>query len=171
MIITSIRAAYERGRLRDAGRDAAPLVGFLTFVLFAAEARVEQAALALVVAALFLVLRWRGLGWGRGATVGALAGLVPLLTPLVLVAKGLGCAGPGCASWCAAWCASGGLVAGLVVGGVARSGSALVAGSLVAVLAGAVGCWPMGLTTVLGMVGSLLAGEAVVELGRRLVPG
>lgn len=171
MINASVRAAYERGRLRDAARDATPLVGLFTLVLLAAEAGFAQAVLALGVGATFVVLRWRGLGWGWGAVVGALAGLAPLLAPFVLGANGLGCAGPNCASWCMALCASGGLLAGLVVGASSRSWGALVGGGLVAALAGAVGCWPMGATTMVGMVGALLAGEIVAGAARRLASG
>lgn len=167
MNTSSIRAAYERGRLRDAARDAAPLVGLFTLVLLAAEARPGQVLLAVAVGITFVVFRWRGLGWGRGAIVGAVAGLAPLLAPFLLVANGLGCAGPNSASWCAALCASGGLFAGLAVGVSSRSWSALVAGGLIAALAGAVGCWPMGATTLVGMAGALLVGEALGGVTRR----
>lgn len=171
MMDPSIRAAYERGRWRDAGRDVVPLIALLTLVLLAAEAGTAQAGVAVVVGATFMVLRWRGLGWGRGAIVGAVAGLAPLLAPFVLVANGLGCAGPDCASWCMALCAAGGGLAGLVVGASSRSWTALVGGGLVAALAGAVGCWPMGVTTMVGMVGALLACEIVAGAARRLASG
>ncbi|MDP2316303.1 MAG: hypothetical protein Q8P41_25620 [Pseudomonadota bacterium] len=166
---SSIRSAYERGRWRDAARDAIPLMALFTLVLVAADAGVVQALLAGTVGVGFLVMRWRGLGWGRGAILGAIAGLAPLLAPFALVANGLGCAGPNCASWCVALCASGGLVAGLVVGMSSRSWSALVGGGLVAGLAGAVGCWPMGATTVVGMGGALVVGEVVAATFR--LPG
>jgi hypothetical protein len=164
---SSIRSAYERGRWRDAARDSVPLVALFTLVLLAADASVVQALLAAIVGIGFLVMRWRGLGWGRGAILGAVAGLAPLLAPFALVANGLGCAGPNCASWCVALCGSAGLVAGLVVGVSSRSWSALVGGGLVAALAGAVGCWPMGVTTMLGMGGALVLGEVVAGVGRR----
>lgn len=160
---SSIRAAYERGRLRDAAVQTAPVLVLPALVLTASGGVVAQGVLGLVLLVCFFLLRWRGRGWGRGAVLGVLAGAFPALVAACLVAEGLGCVGPGCASWCASVCRGAGIFGGALLGFRAREPSAIAAGVLVAGVAGALGCWPMGFGVVGGMVASLaVAALAVV---------
>lgn len=111
-------------------------------------------------------LAWRGGAWRRGAFAGVLAGLPPLITPIVVIALS---AGPQCAScdtgpswWCALACLGTSSVVGLLVGHRAmadRSPARFTAAALsTAALTGLLGCGTIGLGGAAGVVIGLIGG-------------
>ncbi len=154
----TVRAAYERGRLRDAARAALPVlvlpIAGIVLAHFAAGAVCVGAALLVA----FLAARWRGQSWSKGAVVGVVAGALAAVVPACLAVQGGGCAGPACEGWCAQVCGSTGMIAGILVGRQARDLQALSAGAGIAAAAVALGCWPMGGATVVGAAGALVVG-------------
>lgn len=126
------------------------------------------------------VLAWRGGAWRRGAFAGVLAGLPPLITPIVVIALSDGpqCAGcdTGPTWWCALSCLGTSSVVGLLVGHRAmtdRSPARFTAAALsTAALTGLLGCGTIGLGgaagVVLGLVGGGVTGWVVG--GRALRP-
>lgn len=121
-------------------------------------------------------LRWRGMAWGQAIRPGLLAGIAPLMIPIMLRTQGPCCTGDACWSVCMASCIAGGLVAGIAIGlsapvrrasgptpvssvGTARSGPVqfMVSALVLASLAGLLGCAVVGVAGVVGMVASLLA--------------
>ncbi len=161
LLAAAARRAYELGRVRRGLRRAAftlpltllPLqhcaeVGRVT------EALVGGTALLLLVA----LFTWRGQGYGRGVAPGLVAGLGPLLLPLLARWTGVLCAATVC----------GVLPLASVVGGLA-GGLALGAGSFARRPRGP-SYWfaAVALTATLGTVGCLhigLAGLAAMGLG------
>jgi hypothetical protein len=164
--------AYEVGRLDSALRRAVlllPLPG-LTFLCCAEPARSIVTGVGLVAAVTFCL--WRGQAIGRGVRPGLLAGAVPLLIPLAAQATGRICEAGRC-FMSPTVCILAGLAGGVALGVFApRSreahGVPLVTASLIAGLAGSVGCWMYGLIGIGGMVVGLVAGAAPVLAVRRV---
>jgi len=164
------RRAYERGRLEGALRRGAAAV-LLALPAFFVCTRSPVALLCLsgfglVVAA----ARLRGEAYDRGASSGALAGILPCLLPAALRAID-----PGLClmmmSARGAWiCGIGGIAAGVVLGLTSRDarglrfwGSALAA----LVLAASIGCIPAGAIGFAGLPAGVLAGGAPILAFRR----
>lgn len=159
-MLTAARHAYERGRVMKGVRGAL-LVLPVTCLPLAACMTAGRGALMLfviaMVAALMVLFHWRGEDFSRGANVGLVAGLSPLLLPLV-------------AGWIAPICST--LICGLLP-------AASIAGGFVAALCLAggslaqrpsAGFWlaAVSLTVTLGIAGCLhvgLAGLAGMALG------
>ena len=173
LLLATARRAYELGRVRMGARRAALAAPLAALPLYhcaqagrALEAVVGIAALATLVA----LFTWRGQGYGRGVTPGLVAGIGPVLLPLLASWTGLLCSAAVCGVLPAA------SVAGGFVGGLALAGSALArsrrgAGywfAAVAVTAslGTVGCLHVGLAGLGGMALGLFAG-AVAPLALR----
>jgi hypothetical protein len=182
------RRGYELGRLAAGLRGTWPLALLLPLALVAHGGQrlavtLLAAAGAFVAASLF---GWRGGALARGASAGFLAGLPPLLLPMLVMARLAACAdcdmvdgGSGAstslglagAHWaeCLIACGVGGLVAGIYVGLRAarepRSPArhALAAASI-AWLTGMLGCALVGATGALGIVCGLALGTAPVLL-------
>ena len=154
------RRAYELGRLAAGLRGAWPLLALLPLsLLLHGGNRVGltllAAAGALVAA---VVLGWRGGAFARGVAVGWLAGLPPLLLPMLVMARLEACAH--CEDrWqhCLLACAAGGLLAGVLVGWrAARQERAperfAWSAALIAWLTGLLGCTLIGALGAVGLV-------------------
>ena len=158
-----VRMAYERGRvLRALGVAVlAAVPGVASWLLGGGVRALALAAAAYVGYALCL---WRGQWLGRGARAGLLWGLVPFT--LAQLAQPLGgChVGGGCYSWCSIACTVGGLTVGGGVSWLARRAASpvryWVAGSGVALLAGATACRCAGVASLAGLVIGLLVTSA-----------
>jgi hypothetical protein len=164
------RRAYELARARQAIVRALPIA----IVLALAAARVERSN-ALVLAALALAAvvagGWFGRGVARAVRTGAIAGLFPLLAPLIVNALLHQCAGCAPASpWplCLIACAVGGGLAGLWAGIRAPALRPVeVAAALgTAALVGAVGCLAAGGFGLLGLASGLVLGGVPAVLVR-----
>jgi len=86
MLRMTARHAYERGRVKKGMRRAALVVPFTLLPLGACMAAGRGALMLFViagVAALVVLFNWRGQDFARGANVGLIAGLSPLLLPFV----------------------------------------------------------------------------------------
>lgn len=164
---SSVRLAYERGRVRDAALQSLPVVFVAAAVFAATGGAAAQAGLMGLLLGVFLLARWRGLAWGRGAVLGVLAGTGPALVSACLMAQGLGCVGPGCAAWCTQICGAAGALGGALLGVGTREPRALMAGIFLASTAAALGCWPMGMGMLGGMLGALLLTTLGVAGARR----
>jgi hypothetical protein len=164
--------AYERGRVLDAALGALPVVALPLGVLAVAGLRPGQAGLALALMVGAGALFWRGEGWGAAARLGLVAGVLPLVAALAPGLTGMPCAGPDCPRWCATICTLGGLSGGAWLGWRGRGGWAetgVAAG--IAAMTGWLGCAPMGMGTLAGVVLGLAAGAVTALLGRRWVSG
>jgi len=164
--------AYEIGRLNSALRRAVlllPLPG-LTLLCCPDPARSLIAGIGLVAAVTFCL--WRGQALRRGVRPGLVAGLVPLSIPLVAQVTGHMCQASRCLLDPTV-CILAGIAGGVALGVFAprprdAHGIPLVTASLIAGLAGSVGCWMYGLIGIGGMVVGLVAGAAPVLVARRV---
>lgn len=158
---TLARRAYERGRHKRAFVTCAyalPMVAFSVVVRGPAPAILATGAL--LIAVVFWMSQ-RGGALARSIGPGLLAGIPPFAVPLVLHAIGHpcamgGCLTPACAAICMPACAIGGAVAGIVIGistlvESKQPVSTLLGASVIAILAGTLGCWFAGLSGVFGM--------------------
>ena len=153
----------------------------LSFLACGRPAATVAGALALVV--LVVTAVWRGQDAGRGARLGLLAGVPPLLLPVVVGATGHLCGADVCLLFPFA-CLAGGLIGGLALGvlggraklgptGIAIAGVAAgLAGSLGCIVAGAIGV----VVLVLGLAGGLAPALALRQgvagtSSRAVVPG
>jgi hypothetical protein len=115
MLLTAARHAYERGRVRKGVHRALLVLPITAVPLYACVAAGRGALMLSViaaVAALVVLFHWRGQDFARGANVGLIAGLTPLLLPFAT-------------SWIAPICST--LVCGLLP-------AASIAGGFVAAL-------------------------------------
>ncbi len=153
------RSTYERGRWLWASRRGIAAAGAAALTLYAcphaASAAVCITGLGIAVTA-FLA---RGQASAAGARLGMIAGLAPCFLPALLRLTGL-CTLSGGGDLSMLACATGGLLAGIVLGASVTPGRPpafwLAAGTVV-LLAGGVGCLPVG---VLGL-GGLVLGTAL----------
>ena len=157
MLLTAARHAYELGRVKSGVRHAVFVLPFAALPLYACVASGRGALMLFViaaVAALVVLFNWRGQDFARGANVGLIAGLTPLLLPLV-------------ASWFSPICSTvvcgvlpavsvaGGFVAALCLGGGSladeRPGAGFwIAAVSVTVILGIAGCLHVGLAGIAG---------------------
>ena len=158
-----LRRAYERGRIARAAAEGAPVVALSLCCAGAGSPGLAQLALCCALPLTFGALRWRGQGWGRGAWLGLVAALPPMLAPLCLQAAGHPCGGDACWRWSGALCIGVGALAGVLVGLWATERSSRVGALVVAVLGAALGCVPLGLGVVGGAV--LALGVSAVGVG------
>jgi len=171
MLLTAARHAYERGRVKHGVRRALLVLPFTLLPLSACLAAGRGALMLAViaaVAALVTLFHWRGQDFARGANVGLVAGLSPLLLPLVT-------------SWIAPICST--LICGLLpaasiaggfVGALCLGGGQAILPVLVRdrqdCLSSTTGFWTaaVSVTVTLGIAGCLhvgLAGLAGMALG------
>jgi hypothetical protein len=164
MLLTAARHAYERGRVKKGVRRALLVLPF-TFMPLDACVGAGRTTLMLfviaTVAALVVLFHWRGQDFVRGANVGLIAGLSPLLLPLVT-------------SWIAPICSTlicgflpaasiaGGFVAALCLAGgsldTRPSAGFWIAAVSVTVTLGIAGCLHVGLAGLAGMALGLVVG-------------
>lgn len=153
-LLRSARSAFERGRVAKAVRTAA-LVLPITLVSFGCCGdRSASLAIAGVLAALVVVLVWRGGAAGRGVVPGLVAGVVPLAVPLLACPLCAHAGIVGALPFVA--CVVGGVASGAIVvwyGTREREDRApfVVAAGAVAALAGSLGCVIVGLGGVVAM--------------------
>lgn len=162
LLLARARRGYERGRVGLGLLTASAVVpmAVLSYLACGRPAATVSGALALVV--LVATAVWRGQDAGRGARLGLLAGVPPLLLPVLVGATGHLCGADVCLLFPFA-CLAGGLIGGLVVGvlgGRAKLGqSGIVVAGVTAGLAGSLGCIVAGamgvVVLVLGLVGGL----------------
>jgi hypothetical protein len=152
--------AYERGRVRHAFAGAGPLLALATLVASLQPAPLVVLGVGVVLFASGVVLLWRGQQLGRGAWVGASAGLIPLGFGICVRAYQHWCQGSMFMPGCVAACAAGGVVAGVWIALVAKQEVTKVAfvasAAGVALLTGALGCSCAGPLGVGGMLVGLL---------------
>lgn len=165
------RAAYERGRMRDAIVAAWPV---LIAVLVALRLGHSVAWVATIGAGLFVAVvlfRWRGQEIGRGVGPGLTAGIAPLIIPALTVNSMNACSMASCAADCAMWCRVSCVGAGIIAGAVVGFRSAhvgpgwlrfLLSGVAIAAATGAMGCVLGGGMGVLGMLLGFAAGAIPV---------
>lgn len=160
--------AYEVGRWRWAARVAWVVVPLAALSAWASGAVEACWCIGAVLAACALGLRWANRRGAESATVGLLAGALPLVGGLVLGRVWPGCAGAPLVSWCTAVCLGFGLPAGVwlgrraVRGGLGVGGTVLAAG--VAALAGSLGCVALGAAGVVGTALGLGLGSVLVRV-------
>jgi hypothetical protein len=169
-LLARARRAYEAGRVLLGLRRASVVVP-MAAVSFLACGRPAATVLAAGMLALSVtVLEWRGEALGRGARIGLLAGIPPLLLPLIVRATVQACSTSFCVSYSALCLASGvaggGLVAYWVTGRGVR-GMAVVAACAVASLAGSLGCLVAGVGGLLGLAAGLGLGVTPILVTRR----
>ena len=180
MLLTAARHAYERGRVKKGVRRALFVLPFAMLPLHACVAAGRGALMLVVMAAvsaLVVLFHWRGQDFARGANVGLIAGLSPLLLPFAT-------------SWIAPICSTlvcgflpaasiaGGFVAALCLagGGLARfrrgflddffeerpGAGFWIAAVSVTVTLGIAGCLHVGLAGLAGMALGLAVGTLPV---------
>jgi hypothetical protein len=161
------RRAYELGRLKLGLRTAAlaiPMLG-LSVAAGGKPATTALAGAALVVLSVYF--RWRGQAWGRGVLPGLIAGSLPLVLPPLLRSSGHFCMGGGCWSVCMIGCVLGGALAGMTIGIASAAEKQqrtafLLSASLVAGLAGVLGCSIVGAAGITGMAIAVIASSLPV---------
>jgi len=175
LLAARARRAYEIGRFGSALSRAVLLLPlpFLVFLCCADPGRSIATVVGLVAAVTFCL--WRGEALRRGVRPGLIAGAVPLGIPLVAMATGRLCAAGRC-FLDPTVCVVAGIAGGVALGLFAprprdAHGIPLVAASLIAGLAGSVGCWMYGLIGIGGMVVGLAAGAAPVLALRKARSG
>lgn len=164
------RRAYEAARALLGLRFAACVLPMAALSLFACERPGATVGVAVALAPLVAAFVWRGEGPGRGARVGLLAGLPPLVVPALVRLTVHACGTALCPSY-AAVCLGGGLLGGAVLGVWATrrglTGSGLWTAGAVAGLTGTLGCLMAGAAGLLGLVGGLGLGAVPVLAWRR----
>lgn len=169
--LDKIRVAYESGRARDAVLQSLPALAVVVAAALLLGGEVVRMMAALGVSLAVWLLLWRGQALGAGVFPGVAAGLVPLVTATVMGATGDCCAtgGHSCSTACIVACSCAGAASGLGLAVVLRSRPAsALAGAVVAVGVGMIGCAPLGYSSAFGMAaGALLAlgaGSAATRL-------
>jgi hypothetical protein len=165
------RRAYEQGRLQAALWRAAPLVPLVAWSLGWCRYPTLAALCGAALIALTVAFGWRGEQWGRAVAPGLVAGLPPLVLPLLMRGASEVCVGEMCCSLCLVGCVSGGLVAGLLLGRRAAAlpegrGAFLAAAGALALLAGAPACAFAGVVGLAGLLLGFATGSAPALLAR-----
>jgi hypothetical protein len=150
------RRAYELGRWRLALRVAPAVLGMLVLSFRVGSHPVLTVLAGATLLGLALAFRWRGQVWGRAVMPGLLAGSAPLVLPPLLRSAGHCCIGNTCWSFCMLGCTLGGLLAGVAIGvASAREKEGrlkfLGAATVLAGLAGSLGCAIVGAAGIAGM--------------------
>ena len=167
MLLTAARHAYERGRVKKGVRRALLVLPFTFVPLHACVAAGRGALMVFViaaVAALVVLFHWRGQDFARGANVGLIAGLSPLLFPFVTSWIAPICSALICGLLPAASIA-GGFVAALCLaeGSLERPSAGFwIAAVSVTVTLGIAGCLHVGLGGLAGMALGLAVGTLPV---------
>lgn len=166
------RRAYELGRLAYGAEAAWLAVPMLALGLVVSTRPLLSMAAGALLIALAVGLRWYGGAVGRAVMPALIAGLPPLVLPLVMRMGGHCCVGGTCWSFCMIGCVTGGASAGVMVGLASaaeheRRGAFLLAATAVAGLAGVLGCGIAGTSGMAGMALAVLATSwPVALLGR-----
>jgi hypothetical protein len=166
-LLERARGAYERGRVLAGLRTASLAVPMAAASLLVCGRPSVTLPAASLLAASVTALVWRGGDAGRGARLGLLAGLPPLLFPIAAAVTGHVCNASYCLYFPSA-CLAGGLLGGAVVAWLGRRRRASgLAASGVAVLAGSLGCLVAGAAGIAVLAAGLAAGAAPTLITRR----
>ncbi len=163
-LLERAKGAYERGRARRAARVAVFVLPMIAISLGCCSRHDVSLIAGTVLMGLAVGFKWRGGPWDRAVRPGLLAGVVPLLLPLVAGACGPG--SDGCARYGWPLCVLGGLLAGAVVvrHALRQPGEErrvfLVAAGALAMAAGSLGCVLVGLSGVAAMGAGLVVVSA-----------
>jgi hypothetical protein len=158
------RRAYELGRIRRALWVIAFIAPIGALCVLLSPRKGECLCLLVVLLAFVIGMRWHGRRAGGNASVGLIAGALPLAAGILLALEPSICGGPGCilgASLVA-------LVAGVWIAWRLRHESESLDGYLavagIAVLSASVGCIALGLIGVLGVVIGIALGSGAGAL-------
>lgn len=151
------RRAYELGRVRRGLGFALWVLPMVALSLFACRRPLLTLIAGALLYALVAAFGARGQAYGRALRPGLLAGSVPLLLPLLMRMGGHACLGGACWSLCMIGCIAGGTLAGAAIGIASAAqheerGTFIAVASLVAGLAGVLGCAVAGAAGISGMV-------------------
>jgi len=170
-LIERARRAYEVGRFWFAARRSALLIPVVALALLGCNRPAATLACGALLLLVVAVLLWRGREYGRGVTPGLAAGALPLLLPIVARASGHFCVSGACIllpSLCLIGGVSGGLALALLTPRPRDcQGIAFLAATLVAALAGSLGCLLYGFLGLAVMIAGLVAGALPVLALRR----
>lgn len=167
------RHAYELGRARSAAWTGLAVVPFAGCAVLASERPASVTVLSAALYVLAVALFFRGEVYGTAVGPGLLAGVAPMLAPVLFRESGHCCLGGTCWSGCMIACFGGGLAAGLVIGCLAakrreRPARFWLAAAAVATLTGSLGCAVSGLAGTLAMMLALVAASAPVVGAMRI---
>ena len=165
--LSAARRAYERSHVLASLRGLAIATGITLLAIGLHRTTNITYLIAAALAATLATLGWRGGAWRRGAIGGVVAGLPPLLAPVVVFAFSHAGHCPDCMMrptlTCMLACFGTSSAVGLFVGRVAAldpSPRRYAAGAVgTAMLTGLLGCATTGFAGALGIVGGLLAGS------------
>lgn len=163
------RAAYERGRVRSALWEAAPVLP-MTLLALLATGHLISLVVGVILMAAAAVMAWRGGDAARGVSPGLAGGALLVTIPLLAQQCAVVCVGPLCWSSCITACAVAGVGAGVVV---ARSWPAdaplqqRLASLTLASLAGAMGCIEIGIVGLGCALLMLALSGSALAVGRR----
>jgi len=157
------RRAYEQGRLQAALWRAAPLVPLVAWTYSWCRYPLLAAGCGAALVVLTVAFLWRGQLWGRAVAPGLVAGLPPLILPLLMRGASEVCVGEMCCSLCLIGCVGGGMFAGALVGRRAAAlvdgrGAFLAAAGTLALLAGAPACAVAGAAGLAGLLAGFAGG-------------
>lgn len=166
------RRAYELGRLKDAVQRAWPVLPMIAVSLLVCHQPKRTLVFGLSLALAAVALHSRGGVHARAASTGFVAGIAPLLLPLVLRSSGHCCVGGACWSLCMLGCIGGGLFAGVSIGFAAatereRRFAFLSSATVVAGLAGVLGCTLVGMAGMAGMIVAVVVSSLPVSVVAR----
>lgn len=167
------RRAYEFGRWRHGLRAAPAVLAMVGLSLGAGGSAALAASAGVALLAVAVACGWRGQVWGRAVVPGLLAGSAPLVLPPLLRSAGYCCIGNVCWSFCMLSCTLGGLLAGVAIGvasGAEKEGRAkfLCAATLLASLAGVLGCAIVGAAGIAGMALAVMLSSLPTAMVARL---
>lgn len=165
--LSAARRAYERAHVVAALRGLAIAAGITALAIGLHRTTNITFFMAAALAATLATLGWRGGAWRRGAIGGVIAGLPPLLAPVVVFSLSHAGHCPDCMMQptlaCMLTCFGTSSAVGLFVGRIAardpspwRYAAAAVGAAM---LTGLLGCATTGFAGALGIVGGLLAGS------------
>lgn len=170
---TRARRAYELGRWRHGLRVAPFVLAMVALSVAMGGSPWLAASAGVALLGVAVTFRWRGQVWGRAVMPGLLAGSAPLVLPPLLRSAGSCCIDGTCWSFCMLGCTLGGLLAGVAIGiasAAEKDGRAkfLVAATLLAGLAGVLGCSIVGAAGVAGMALSVILSSVPAAAVARL---
>jgi hypothetical protein len=171
-LMARARRAYELGRLRMAVSVSALVVPMAGLSLVCCNNTPATLAGAGLLAMLVAALVWRGEGFARGVKPGLLAGLPPLVMP-VIIKLGVHPCFDGVCQLAQTACIAGGIAGGimLVAFDYQRRESrrtTVVCALLIAGVAGSLGCMIGGIAGLVGMTIGMIAGAAPVLVRQRV---
>jgi hypothetical protein len=152
--------AYELGRLRSAAQIALYLAPAAALCFLLARDKEHCSCLIAVLLAAAIGLRWRSRSGSESVTTGLIAGSLPLAVGLLL-ATDPSCNRPLCIAISAVAATAAGIWVGFRQRDPAKRRTGPLVACAIAILAASVGCLPLGVFGVLGVVAGMLVGSGV----------